>query len=235
MKFVFEILRQESPDSTKYKQRISFETDDERETVATALIKINNSGDYSDENAEHVRPIAWEAGCLQKKCGACAMLINNTPGLACDAFLADMKKLKVIKLAPLSKFPVIKDLVTDRSVMFENLKVMKLWSGNSGEIREKNLDTAYDASRCLQCGCCLEACPNFYPGGCFFSASGFGPQGRLISTYSNEELKELKKIYKEHIFEGCGKALACMKVCPAGIDLDRIMSRSNAAAVWRRK
>lgn len=229
MIYTFDILRRKSAQDEAFHQSFDYETEDPNETVATALIAINRQLQLKGEDT-----IAWEAGCLQKKCGACAMLINHYPALACDSFLKDMERKKIVFLAPLSKFPVVKDLVTDRRVMFANLQTLNMWSGESAEIREKDLDKAYDASRCLQCGCCLEVCPNFYPGGDFFGAAGFAPEGRLISTYSDEEKQKIRQLYKVHVYDGCGKSLACEKVCPAQIDLDRLMSRSNAAAVWRR-
>lgn len=235
MKYTFDILRRKDKDSKPYHQRIEFVTENDKETVATALIQINNGGNYKDADGNIVEEITWEAGCLQKKCGACAMLINGLPQLACDTFLNKLKKSKVITLAPLSKFPVIKDLVVDRSVMYQNLKTLRVWSGESAEIKECNLDEAYDAARCLQCGCCLEACPNFCPDGDFMGAAGFAPQARLISTYLDEEQRAIRKLYSQHVYEGCGKSLACAKVCPAEIDLDRLASRSNAIAIWHRK
>lgn len=236
MRVILDIERRDSADARPYRQRIPFETNDTGETLATALQKINASLNWKDEEGRIVETIAWEAGCLQKKCGACAMLINHQPALACDFFLRNVKggKEKVITLEPLSKFPVVKDLITDRSILFENLKTLKTWSGENAQIKEKDLDRAYDASRCLQCGCCLEACPNFMPGKAFFGAAAFAPEARLISTYTKEERKELRKLYQKHIFNGCGKSLACAEVCPAGIDLERLLSRSNAVAVWNR-
>ena len=235
MKYVFDILRKENPQSESYHQRILYETDNENETVAIALMKINHAEQYLDTEGNVVREIQWEAGCLQKKCGACAMLINQIPALACDTFLKKLKNRKIIYLAPLSKFPVIKDLAVDRSIMAENLKTLKVWSGDSAEIKEKNLETAYEASRCLQCGCCLEACPNFYNDGSFTGAAGFAPLSRLLSSYSEEEKKMLRGQYLSSVFEGCGKSLACKKVCPAQIDLDHLLSRSNAIMIWHRR
>ena len=236
MKVIFDILRRKHKEDPPCHQRIPFLTDDENETVATALLKINCQTDYRDEQGNAVGTIFWEAGCLQKKCGACAMLINHRPALACDSFLKDAvsKNNNEIILEPLSKFPVVKDLVTDRSVLFENLKTLQVWGGENAEIREKDLDRAYDASRCLQCGCCLEVCPNYRPGNSFFGAAGYAPQARLIATYTEEEQKRLRQLYQKHIYNGCGKALSCMKVCPAKIDLDHLLSRSNAISVWRR-
>ncbi|MBQ9030997.1 MAG: 4Fe-4S dicluster domain-containing protein [Parasporobacterium sp.] len=233
MNYQFDILRREHADAEPWHQIIAFETEDANETVATALQKIG-TGHSRDVAGREVAPIAWEAGCLQKKCGACAMLINGLPRLACDTFLRQLKSKK-ITLAPLRKFPVIRDLVTDRSVMFENLKTLEVWSETTSPVKEKDLDRAYDASRCLQCGCCLEACPNFEPGGSFFSAAGFAPQARLLTSCASSMQDNIRKLYQLHIYDGCGKALACEKVCPAGINLDRLLSRSNAVKIWHRK
>lgn len=235
MELVLDILRRGSAEEEPWHQKVVYSTDDERETVATALRKINDSGNYIDTQGRTVSKIRWEESCGQKKCGACAMLINGDAALACDTFLRNMKDGALITLAPLSKFPVVADLICDRSIMAENLKTLKVWSKETGEIKEKNLDMAFDGAMCLQCGCCLEACPNFYPEGKFFSAAAFAPQGRLISSLSSTEKKELRKTYSTHIYEGCAKSLACQKVCPAGLDLDRILSRSNAIEIWRRK
>ena len=71
-------------------------------------------------------------------------------------------------------------------------------------------------------------------GGEFYGAASFVPATRLISTAAKDGLKELKQGYIEHIYKGCGKSLACRDICPAGIDMDKLLSKSNAAAVWRR-
>ena len=203
-------------------------------TVLLAL-KTINAGDYLDEEGREVRPIRFDQSCGQKKCGACAMVIAGTPRLACDAFLSEFRRKKVITLDPLQKFPCVEDLLVDRTVMMENLKTLKLWAGESARVKEKEFDNAYDASLCLQCGCCLEACPNFYPEGGFFSAAAFAPQARLLSSLPETQQKDVKRLYQEHIYQGCGKALACEKVCPIRLPLDRLLSRSNAVKVWGRK
>lgn len=233
MKVTFDILRRTSSESTPYHQRIVFECKEDGLTVALALRRIN-AGGYTDENGQAVEPVCWEEGCGQKKCGACAMLVNGHPALACDSFLSDHKN-KVITLAPLGKFPCVADLKVDRSVMMENLKTLKLWAGEGAKVTEKEFDNAYDASLCLQCGCCLEACPNFYPGGDFFSASAFAPQARLLSSLDDAHRAQVRKLYTDHVYEGCGKALACEKVCPVQLPLDRLLSRSNAVKVWKRR
>ena len=231
MNVILDILRRRSANEEPYHQRIAFSSDEENQTVALALRRIN-AGGYKDEEGRLVEPIRWEEGCGQKRCGACAMLINGKPALACDTKL---KNGETVTLEPLKKFPVVADLLADRSIMMENLKTLNLWAGDGARITEKEFDNAYEASLCLQCGCCLEACPNYYPGGNFLSAAAFAPQARLLSSLSDAHRKEVMKLYKEKVYDGCGKSLACEKVCPAGLPLDRLLSRSNAVKIWHRK
>ena len=234
MQIIFDVFRKKSPESDSYRQKIPFCYEEESMTVALALKKIN-AGGYFDTEGKDVLPIRFDESCGQKKCGACAMLICGSPRLACDTFLSDFRKKKTITLDPLAKFPCVEDLMVDRSIMMENLKILRLWAGENAHVSEKEFDNAYDASLCLQCGCCLEACPNFYPEGPFFSAAAFAPQTRLISSLDNSQKEEARKLYHQHIYEGCGKALACEKVCPIHLPLDRLLSRSNAVKIWRHK
>lgn len=234
MEILVEIKRQESHESKPYIQKINLEIEKDNLTVASLLREINANSDLTDIEGNKISNISWECSCLQKKCGACAMVINGKPGLACDAFLRDYVKKGKISLAPLGKFPIVKDLIVDRSIIYNNLRDIKAYLENEINLTDKNTDTAYEASRCLMCGCCLEVCPNFYAGGDFYGAAAFVSATRLIYSSAKGEAKELKKEYKKHIYEGCGKSLACRDICPAGIDMDKLLSKSNASAIWRR-
>ncbi len=208
-------------------EEVLYETSDENATVASALTELNAERELS-------RPIEWEHSCHQKKCGACAMLLNGYPGLACDCFLKRFDG-KTLSLSPLKKFPVIADLLVDRSILSENLKQMRVWLNDKASLPEKKQELAHEASRCLQCGCCLEVCPNFCPGEEFSGLAGFVPTARLIAELPESQKKELFRIYRNRFYEGCGKSLACRKVCPAGLDVDRLLVNTNAAAVWKRR
>src|SRR3978361_2215862 len=70
-------------------------------------------------------PITYDSNCLEEICGSCAMLINGRARMACSALVDNLEK--PIKLEPFSKFPVVRDLAVDRSVLFENLKAVKAW------------------------------------------------------------------------------------------------------------
>ena len=224
MEVTIDILRRKSAADEPYIQTAS--ADSARcATVAEALDFIN-----SDKLADD--PVQWERSCKQKKCGACAMLINGRPRLACDTRLDEYPKGR-IKLEPLKKFPCVRDLIVDRSIIFDDLKKLGSWLDENAAGGDTGV--AYEASRCLQCGCCLEVCPNFFAGGEFFGASALAASTRLIDETSAELSKRLYGSYNEHFYRGCGKSLSCKDICPAGIDTERLMVNSNAAAVWKRR
>ncbi len=222
MKYALKILRRKSAADTPVWKSYEFETELESVTVATALSLINKS--LSDK-------IMWDCSCLQKKCGACAMVINGRPALACDTRLSELKG--EITVEPLRKFPVIQDLVVDRTILYQNLEAINAWLNGNANASEKQNEMLYEASRCLQCGCCLEICPNFYSGGNFFGMSSMVPVARLLEELPREEEKELRRKYQKHIYSGCGKSLACRDICPAKIDMEKLLVNSNAITLWK--
>ena len=232
MTIQIDILRQADWEERPYLQRFRYEAENSDETVATALTKLNAQPDLLDMEERAASPIRWECSCLQKKCGACAMVVNGVPKLACDTRLSDFKGK--IRLEPLRKFPVIADLIVDRSVLYENLKAMQVWLEGNAVMGDRAAELGYEASRCLQCGCCLEVCPNFCPGGAFAGMAAAVPMTRLLAELPERQRRELSHTYRERVYEGCGKSLACRNICPAGIDIDQMLVNSNAIAVWKR-
>ena len=210
------IRRQASFSEPSYWEDFSYETDDENDTVATALFSL---------------PVEWEHSCLQKKCGACAMVIDGRPRLACDTLLSGLHK-DVITIEPLRKFPVVRDLLVDRSIMRKNLTELSAWL--SEDATEKNDGMAYEASKCLQCGLCLEVCPNFYTGGSFYGMAAMSPMARLLQKSDDADRKRLTREYLKGVYQGCGKSLACRDVCPAGMDIEQLLVKSNKITLWRR-
>ena len=163
-----------------------------------------------------------------------AMRVNGLPTLACKAFLGPLGQ--TVTLEPLSKFPLVADLVVDRGVIFEQLKKIHLWLSGAAVTREKTHELRFQSSRCLMCGCCLEICPNFRAGGGFAGALAAVGAYRMFNQESDEAHRaEAAKRYVASYYSGCGTSLACRAICPAGIPVDELVSRSNAAAVWRRR
>lgn len=230
---VLKILRRENAKAKPYWQEIDYTLTSENDTVAIALDNINSSKNCIDLDGNVVKPIRWECSCLQKKCGACAMVIDGRPRLACDTFLAEFARKKVLTIQPLRKFPCIKDLVVDRSMLHEHLKTMQIWTDRELSLSDEEIDVNYESSLCLQCGCCLEVCPNFNFDEEFFGAASYVPASRLLMSL--EENDELKKSYKEHIYKSCAKSLSCKDICPMGIDTEKLLVKSNAIATWNKK
>lgn len=226
------ILRKEKNSDVSYEEVYTYTTDSEDETVATMLDNLNFGDHRKGIDGEPYRPIAFRKSCLQKKCGACAMLINGKPRLACAVRIADLGEN--IRLEPLRKFPVVEDLVVDRSIMQENLKMMDVYLNDEAIVNEKRNKLSYEASRCLQCGLCLEVCPNYMADNGFTGMAGAMPLSRIINQLDKTKLKEAAKTYRNSVYRDCGKSLACVDVCPAEIKIEDLLVNSNAIAVWKR-
>lgn len=218
------IRRQETKDSEPYWQ--SFYYNGERNTTVSAMLDVlNYEDDLFDTEGRPARRIRWECSCQQKMCGACAMVINGVPALACETFLNRFPG-EILTLEPLSKFPVVSDLIVDRSIISENLKNAGTYLGEYRKTRPKDYPQLYATARCLKCGLCLEVCPNYHRGENFFGAN-FANESYLLSAQTADRGRELVESYAEHFAKGCSKALACVKVCPMEIDTLTSIARLN--------
>ena len=83
-----------------------------------------------DHRGKQTIPIAYDSNCLEEVCESCAMRINGRAAMACSSLIDKLEQ--PIRLEPLSRFPVIRDLAVDRSVLFENLKQVKAWASMDG-------------------------------------------------------------------------------------------------------
>ena len=208
------VKRQDAPSTEAYYQAFDFGCSG-RLTVAKVIDDLNYRDDLYDIEGEPARRIRWECSCMQQMCGSCAMVIDGRPGLACSTFV-DTDAAAQLVLEPLSKFPVISDLVVDRSCIAESLKDAQMFLGKKGEVAEGELSSQYLAGRCMKCGLCLEVCPN-YAGGEAATFYGFAlaNEAFLLASSSEDRVKELRLQYRKHFERGCSKSLACRDVCPA--------------------
>jgi succinate dehydrogenase / fumarate reductase iron-sulfur subunit len=172
-------------------------------------------------------PPAWEAACLEEVCGTCSMLINGRPRQACTALVDKLEQ--PIRLEPFSKFPVIRDLITDRTRMFDHLKQVKAWIDIDGTYElgagprysQELALTRYKMSECMTCGCCLEACPQYGPQSPFIGPQAIN-QVRLFNSHPSGEMnasERLESVMGEGGITDCGDAQNCVKVCPKSIPL----------------
>lgn len=168
--FEVRVLRQDRPGEASYWQTFVLEREPEL-NVTGVLQRI--AAQPKTARGEHVAPVAYDANCLEEVCGACTMLINGRVRQACsalvDRLLADGEQ--AIELRPMSKFPVVRDLVVDRRRLFRALEKLQCWipvdgyfdRGPGPRQSPEQQQIAYPLSECISCGCCLDACPQYTP------------------------------------------------------------------------
>ena len=153
------------------------------------------------------------------------MVINGIPALACETFLKDLKGDE-LTLRPLQKFPIIHDLMVDRSVIQENLMQTNVFIGKYLPKSGADHEHQYTAAKCLKCGLCLEICPNYVDGKNFFGAV-FVNDCFLVSVRNRDKSKEIGTAYGEHFGSACSKSLSCMDVCPMKIPTLASIAKMN--------
>ena len=221
---IVKIKRQKSADTAPYWQSFLYEGP-LHVTVSAVLDAINYTDDLYDVEGNPATRIRWECSCMQAICGGCAMVINGVPALACNTFVDDIKGKKLV-IEPLSKFPVIADLIVDREIIYQKLNHAKAYLDGLVTNNERLREHQYSVAKCLKCGLCLEVCPNYHPGGTFFGAV-FANESYLIATQSAEKPVQTVKEYKTHFGAGCSKALSCQTVCPVGIETITSIMKMN--------
>jgi succinate dehydrogenase / fumarate reductase iron-sulfur subunit len=199
-----------------------------RMNVVGALREIQKNPVTTD--GREVAPVAWESSCLEEVCGSCTMVINGRVRQSCSALIADLSpKKETIVLEPMSKFPLVRDLIVDRSRMFSDLKRVRAWvtldgtepRGPAPRQSQEQQQELYPLSRCMTCGCCLEACPQYGEQSEFIGAAPLN-QVRLFNAHPTgrfEMTQRLEAVMGNGGVEDCGKAQNCVEVCPMEIPL----------------
>src|ERR1700751_3111597 len=193
--------------------------------VISALMDI--AADPVTKDGKATTPITYDSNCLEEVCGSGAMLIKGGARMVCPALIDNLDQ--PIRLEPFSKFPVVRDLATDRSVIFENLKAVKAWVpvdgsydlGPGPRVSPEDQEAMYPLSRCISCCCCMEACPQFNEGTGFVGAAAIS-QVRLFNAHpTGKALKRerLSALMGDGGIQECGYAQNCVEVCPKDIPL----------------
>ena len=162
------VRRQDAPGLDGYWELHQLKYEPEM-NVITILMRIAAQAKTTD--GKRVAPVVWECGCLEEVCGSCTMVINGTVRQSCSALVDQLlvDNPDELVLEPMSKFPVVRDLMVDRKRLFRALQRVKAWVPvdsyyNMGPGERQLRDTQesnYPLSQCMSCGCCLEACPQF--------------------------------------------------------------------------
>lgn len=241
----FKVWRQASKDQTGHWDTFEIPYR-ENMNVISGLMEIRKNP--KTESGIAVEPPAWEAACLEEVCGSCSMNINGQIRQACSALIEEVGELKgdryEVTLEPMRKFPLIRDLVVDRSLMFENLIKVKGWVPIDGSYDlgmappqdDHVRKVRYELSRCMTCGCCLEACPQVNEKSEFVGPAAIAqawlfnlhPVGKALSS------ERLDFLSSEQGITNCGNAQNCVKVCPNGVPLTTAIAEMNRATTIHR-
>jgi succinate dehydrogenase / fumarate reductase iron-sulfur subunit len=198
-------------------------------------------------------PIAFDSDCREGICGMCGFMINGVahgPRRSTTVCQLHMRKFKdgdVLYLEPwrARAFPVIKDLVVDRSAFdriiaaggFISVPAGSAPDGNVILVPKQNADLAMDAAACIGCGACVAACPNASASlftGAKITHLGELPQGQP------ERYQRVERMVAEasrELFGSCTNIGECEAVCPKEIRLEVIarMNRDFIKASWTKR
>jgi succinate dehydrogenase / fumarate reductase iron-sulfur subunit len=198
-------------------------------------------------------PVAFDHDCREGICGMCSLMIDGkahgplAATTTCQLHMRVFNDGDSITIEPwrAKPFPVIKDLVVDRSAFDRVIQVGGFVSvstggapdGNALPIAKENADMAMDAAQCIGCGACVAACKN--ASAMLFVSAKVGHLGLLPQGQAERDLRVLNMVAQmdEEGFGNCTNTGSCSAVCPKEIPQDFIarMNRDYAKAVFRRK
>lgn len=228
------IERQSDPQSKPYEEEFSVPLKPGMNVIG-ALMEIQRNP--VNAVGQPVQPVTWESNCLEEVCGACTMVVNGRVKQACSTLVDQLTQ--PISLKPMRTFPIVRDLMVDRSRMFEALKRVKAWIpidgtydlGPGPRMAESERQWAYELSKCFTCGACVEACPNVNENTSFIGAFALS-QARLFNTHPTGAMNKserLEALMGEGGIHECGNSQNCVQVCPKGIPLTTSIAAMNRA------
>ena len=218
------VRRQDTPTSNPYWEEYEIPYR-ERQNVISVIMEIDKNP--ITREGKKTSPIVYDRACLEEVCGSCAMRINGVSRMACTALVDSLEQ--PIRLEPMAKFPVRRDLAVDRSVMFESLKRVHAGVpidgtydlGPGPRMAEAERQQAYEYSKCITCGNCLDVCPQVNDRSNFIGAAPIA-QARLFNSHPTGAMnaaERLEALMAEGGVDDCGNAQNCVRICPKSIPL----------------
>ncbi len=198
-------------------------------------------------------PVAFEHDCREGICGSCGFMIDGVAHgpkagtTVCQLHLRHYKDGDVLILEPwrAKAFPVLRDLMVDRSAFDRIIAAGGYVSVNTGSapdanaipIRKEDSDRAMDAAQCIGCGACVAACPN--ASASLFTAAKISHLGLLPQGQPERHERALRMVTRmtDEGFGACGNLQECEAVCPKRIPIENIarMNRDYVKATLLRR
>ncbi|MEP6802861.1 MAG: succinate dehydrogenase iron-sulfur subunit [Acidobacteriota bacterium] len=228
------VKRQDTPMSSPYWEEYEIPYQP-RQNVVSVLMEI--AKDPKTRAGKPTSPVVYDRACLEEVCGSCAMRINGVSRMACTALIDSLEQ--PIRLEPMAKFPVQRDLSVDRGVMFESLKRIKGWIpidgtydlGPGPRMPEPERQQAYEYAKCITCGNCLDVCPQVNGRSNFMGAAPIA-QARLFNSHPTGAMnaaERLEALMAEGGIDDCGNAQNCVRACPKSIPLTTAIAEMYSA------
>jgi succinate dehydrogenase / fumarate reductase, iron-sulfur subunit len=183
-------------------------------------------------------PVEFDYDCREGICGSCNMVINGRAHgpkhktAACQLHMREYNDGDTIVIEPprAAAFPVIKDLVVDRSAFDRIIEAGGYVSVKTGAAPEANLipipqetaNTAFDYATCIGCGACVAACPN--SSASLFTGAKIAHLNRLPQGQPEREKRTIAMVeqMEKEGFGDCSNFAECEAVCPVGISISSI-------------
>ncbi|HAZ64215.1 MAG TPA: succinate dehydrogenase/fumarate reductase iron-sulfur subunit [Armatimonadetes bacterium] len=233
MKLTLHVWRQPGPDAEGRFETYQVPDVDEHMSFLEMLDVVNER--LIEEGKE---PIAFEHDCREGICGACGCLINGRPhgrtrlSATCQLHMRHFKDGEELTIEPMRAkgFPVLRDLIVDRSALDRIVQAGGYISARTGSVPDANVilvpkldaDWSMDAAACIGCGACVAACPN--ASAMLFVAAKVSHLG-LLPQGQPERYERVQRMLAQADAEGfgyCSNHGACTEVCPKNISLDFI-------------
>ncbi|MFK7851922.1 MAG: succinate dehydrogenase/fumarate reductase iron-sulfur subunit [Akkermansiaceae bacterium] len=194
-------------------------------------------------------PIHFDHDCREGICGSCSLTINGVPhskekGITtCQVHMRKFRDGDTLWIEPFraDPFPVIKDLIVDRSSFdriisaggYIDIRTGSAVDANSVPVRKDHADSAFDAAACIGCGACVAACPN--ASAMLFTSAKVSHLGHLPQGQPERQKRALAMVRQMDAegFGNCTNHYECEAACPKEISVDHIarMNRDYAKAV----
>jgi len=237
--------KQDGPNAKGYFEERTLKTVNEHMSFLEMLDVLNE-----ELQLDGIDPVEFDYDCREGICGSCNLVINGQAHgpkekvACCQLHMRNYKDGDSITIEPprAGAFPIIKDLVVDRSAFdriieaggYVSVKTGSAQEANSISIEKENSDIAFDYATCIGCGACVAACPNASASlftGAKIAHLGKLPQGEL--ERSNRVVAMVDQM-KEEGFGDCSNYAECEAVCPVGISISAIaeMRRDYVKAVF---
>jgi succinate dehydrogenase / fumarate reductase iron-sulfur subunit len=181
-------------------------------------------------NRDQDPTLAWNSSCEHAQCGSCSMIINGRPLLACELLVENavaLFKTTTFTIRPLVIGPLVRDLVVDFEAAYARLDRVKPYiikaasnpdGGRQYQIRPKDLERYVEATRCINCFCCAQACISSHRG--FIGPNAvLASAVRLMDPREDATEERLGLLFGADGVYRCHTAKACSHVCPKDIDV----------------